>query len=48
MMLAHNKPVKGRINDCECMKIMYVNFGLKYEHESDLRSNKHGFKQWCE
>ena len=48
MMLAHNKPVKGRINDCECMKIMYVNFGLKYEHESDLRSNKHDFKQWWE
>ena len=48
MMLACNKPVKGRINDCECMKIIYVNFGLKYEHESHLCSNEHDFKQWWE
>ena len=29
------------INHCECVKIIHVNYSLRNEYESDLRSNEH-------
>ena len=31
------------VHDCEYMKIICVNCGLRNEYESDLRSNEHFF-----
>ena len=30
-------------HDCECMKIIHLNCGLRNEYESDLRSNERYF-----
>ena len=40
-MVIRNKLVKWYINNCECMKIIDVNCGLRDRDESDLRSNEH-------
>ena len=41
IMLIPNKHVKWRINDCEYMKVIYLNCGKRRKYERDLRSNEH-------
>ena len=41
IMLVRIEPVKWWINDCEYVKMIYVNCGIRNEYESDLCRNNH-------